>query len=146
MSQRIVSPCVGLCSTTVGDRVCRGCQRHDGEIREWFGFPGEERESRMEALDALRERVAGHFLRVIDSDALEAQMRRHRIRFRAEQPPLSQAVELLRVGRQRIRDLSRYGLEPISEGRGLTPEALHAELAEALMREAHHRREHDALC
>ncbi|WP_021029101.1 DUF1289 domain-containing protein [Litchfieldella anticariensis] len=146
MSQRIVSPCVGMCSTTVGDRVCRGCQRHDGEIREWFGFSDRERELRMLALDTLREQVAGRFLCVVDAQALEAQMCRHRIRFRAEQPALSRAVELLRVGRQRIRDLSRYGLEPVLEGEGLPPETLHVALTEALLREAYRRQQHDVLC
>lgn len=137
MSGRIASPCVGLCSTTVGDRVCRGCQRVDDEIRDWPALDGEERTRRMQELDALREAVAGRYLRVVDATALEAQLVRHRIRFRAEQPPLSRAVELLRVGRERIRDLSRYGIVPHEP---LEAAALHAHIAEALMAAAEHRR------
>ncbi|MDW7746029.1 DUF1289 domain-containing protein [Halomonas sp.] len=110
MGERITSPCVGLCSTTLGDRVCRGCQRLDGEIRDWPALTGEQRQQRMAELDRLRAEVAGRFLVVVDPESLEAQLRRHRIRFRDEQPPLSRAVELLRVGRGRIRDLTRYGL------------------------------------
>lgn len=110
MGERVTSPCVGLCSTTLGDRVCRGCQRIDSEIRDWPALTGEQRRCRMAELDRLRAEVAGRFLRVTDPSSLEAQLRRHRIRFRDEQPPLSRAVELLRVGRGRIRDLSRYGL------------------------------------
>ncbi|MDR9440401.1 MAG: DUF1289 domain-containing protein [Halomonas sp.] len=110
MGERISSPCVGLCSTTLGDRVCRGCQRVDSEIRDWPALSGEQRHRRMAELDRLRAEVAGRFLEVIDPASLEAQLRRHRIRFRDEQPPLSRAVELLRVGRGRIRDLSCYGL------------------------------------
>lgn len=145
MNRRIVSPCVGLCSTTVGDDVCRGCQRHDSEIREWFALDGSEREQRMQALDALREETAGRYLRVIDATALEEQMRRHRIRFRSDQPALSRAVELLRVGRQRIHDLSRYGLEPIGDACGMTPEVLHDAVTTALMEAAQRRRECDEL-
>ncbi|MBB3188999.1 DUF1289 domain-containing protein [Halomonas cerina] len=130
MAGRIASPCVGLCSTTVGDRVCRGCQRIDDEIRDWPALAGEERERRMAELDALRERVAGRHLRVVDPAALEAQLRRHRIRFRADQPALSRAVELLRVGRGRIHDLSRYGLMPREP---LDASALYACLAAELM-------------
>lgn len=110
MGERITSPCVGLCSTTLGDRVCRGCQRVDSEIRDWPALSGEQRQWRMAELDRLRAEVAGRFLVVMDPASLEAQLRRHRIRFRDAQPPLSRAVELLRVGRGRIRDLSRYGL------------------------------------
>ncbi|WP_136246522.1 DUF1289 domain-containing protein [Halomonas borealis] len=138
MAGRVASPCVGLCSTTVGDRVCRGCQRIDDEICDWPALDGEARARRMAELDALRADVAGRHLRVVDADALEAQLVRHRIRFRAEQPPLSRAVELLRVGRDRIRDLSRYGLLPVEP---LDAAALHARIAADLRVAAEARRE-----
>lgn len=138
MAGRIASPCVGLCSTTVGDRVCRGCQRIDDEIRDWPALDGEARERRMTELDALRVEVAGRHLSVVDAAALEAQLVRHRIRFRADQPPLSRAVELLRVGRDRIRDLSRYGLAPVEP---LDAATLHARLAADLLDAAEARRE-----
>lgn len=128
----IASPCVGLCSTTLGDRTCRGCQRADGEIHDWFGMSGEARAARIAELDALREAVAGRYLRLVDAAALEAQLRRHRIRFRPEQPGLSRAVELLRIGRERIGDLTRYGLAPTAAGQGLGAAALHARLAAEL--------------
>lgn len=137
MAGRVTSPCVGLCSTTVGDRVCRGCQRLDGEIRDWAALAGEERERRMVELDALRAAVAGRHLVVEDGEALEAQLRRHRIRFRHDQPALSRAVELLRVGRGRIRDLSRYGLVPRE---GLDAATLHARISAELMAAAEARR------
>ncbi|KAA0013656.1 DUF1289 domain-containing protein [Billgrantia pellis] len=140
MNSHIASPCVGLCSTTLGDSVCRGCQRADSEIGEWFELTAEQRAERMAALDALRERVAAHFLRVDDAASLERQMRRHRIRFRPDQPPLSRAIELLRVGRDRIRDLRCYGLEPLGAAAGLTAGELHAHLNARLLEEADRRR------
>ncbi|MCI0508758.1 hypothetical protein C8E00_103242 [Chromohalobacter marismortui] len=135
-AKRIPSPCVGLCSTTVGDRVCRGCQRTDDEIRDWFALDPEARTARMQALDALRVRVASRFLHVDDPASLEAQLVRHRIRFRREQPSLSRAVELLRVGRTRMQDLSRYGLRRHASVARLAPDALYAALQEALLQEA----------
>ena len=132
MSRRIVSPCVGLCSTTVGDTTCRGCQRHDREIRDWLGYAGTERETRMQALDALRVAVAERYLEVTDAALLEAQLVRYRIRFRPEQPALSRAIELLRVGRQRINDMTRYGLAPRSGAEALGPAELYATLNQAL--------------
>jgi predicted Fe-S protein YdhL (DUF1289 family) len=140
MCARIASPCVGLCSTTLGDPVCRGCQRTDIEIGEWMALSAEQRDRRIVELDDLRERIAGHFLRVADEARLEEQLRRHRIRFRPEQPPLSRAVELLRVGRGRIRELHRYGLMPLKSAAGLSAAELHARLSEQLLEEAHERR------
>lgn len=137
MTGRIASPCVGLCSTTVGDRVCRGCQRVDDEIRDWPALHSDARATRMAELDALRADVAGRFLTVVDAEVLEAQLVRHGIRFRRDQPPLSRAVELLRVGRDRIRNLSRYGLVPVEP---LDAATLHGRLAAELMAAAEARR------
>lgn len=136
----IASPCVGLCSTTLGDRTCRGCQRADREIHDWPGLSHAERSARMAELDALRENVAGRYLELLDPEAFDAQMRRHRIRSRADQPGLSKAVELLRVGRDRIRDLRRYGLAPVGEARWLSVAELHDRIAAELATAADVRR------
>ncbi|MFQ3789660.1 DUF1289 domain-containing protein [Halomonas sp. A29] len=140
MCARVASPCVGLCSTTLGDPVCRGCQRTDDEIVGWMALTATQRDRRIAELDALRERVAGRFLHVADEACLEAQLKRYRIRFRPEQPPLSRAVELLRVGRDRIRELHRYGLVPQQSVAGLSAAELHARLSEQLLDEANERR------
>lgn len=139
MSQRIVSPCVGLCSTTVGDSVCRGCQRHDVEIHDWMTMSSEQRECRIQELDAMRVEVAARFLRVVDAQCLEDQLKRYRVRFRDAQPALSRVVELLRVGRDRIQDLSRYGiaLEPSAPD---DPQQLYVALGQALAEAGERRR------
>lgn len=129
MAGRITSPCVGVCSTTVGDSVCRGCQRTDDEILDWFSMTSAQREERIRQLDALREKVASRFLTVVNAELLAGQLQRHRVRVRAGQPPLSCAVELLRVGRRQIRDLSRYGLVAHQTG---SIESLHERLSAAL--------------
>ena len=142
MSQRIVSPCVGLCSTTVGDAVCRGCQRHESEIRDWFVYSDATRRKVMQRLDAWRVEIAGEYLRVNDEAQLEAQLVRHRIRHRADQPALSRAVELLRVGRGRMRDITRYGLQAHGKGLHLSADELHKAIATALMAHVEARRHH----
>jgi len=38
------SPCIGTCSTTVGDIQCRGCGRTVEEIRDWSSLSQSERE------------------------------------------------------------------------------------------------------
>ncbi|WP_136063886.1 DUF1289 domain-containing protein [Modicisalibacter radicis] len=142
MSQRIVSPCVGLCSTTVGDSVCRGCQRHESEIRDWFVYSDATRREVMQRLDAWRARIAGEYLSVSDEAQLEAQLVRHRIRHRPDQPALSRAVELLRVGRGRMRDITRYGLQAHGKGLHLSADELHKAIATALMAHAEAQRLH----
>ncbi len=137
----IASPCVGLCSTTLGDATCRGCQRADAEIHDWFGLTHDQRAARMTELDDLREAIAGRYLRLVDEQALDDQLVRHRIRVRPEQPGLSRAVELLRVGRQRIQDLGRYGLVPREAAAGLSVAELHERIAGELTAAAERRRQ-----
>ena len=139
MTGRVSSPCVGVCSTSVGDDICRGCQRHLAEIRDWPSYNDAQRSQRMLELDELRSQVAGEFLHVVDPVKLETQLQRHRIRFRDEQPALSRAVELLRVGGQRIQVLSRYGLVPVGEGVGLSSEMLHERITQRVLQAARHR-------
>lgn len=31
-------PCRGVCSTTTGDLICRGCHRSVEQIRDWNGY------------------------------------------------------------------------------------------------------------
>ncbi|WP_108446546.1 DUF1289 domain-containing protein [Halomonas denitrificans] len=136
MGERIVSPCVGVCSTTLGDRVCRGCQRTDGEIRDWPAYSGGERRDRLADIDRLRGEIAARHLVVEDAALLESQLQRHRIRFREDQPALSRAVELLRVGRGRIQELARYGLAGLEHQ---DAPALHAAIARDLLAAADRR-------
>jgi len=140
---RILSPCVGVCSTTVGDTVCRGCQRHDQEILDWFGYDDTQRAQRMMALDSMRSDVAARWLSVHDEQALTAQLERHRIRFRTTQSALSRAVELLRVGRTRIKDLSAYGIAPHDPDMARDPEQLFAKINDEIMVEAAQRADND---
>ena len=38
------TPCVGICSTSHGDYVCRGCKRFFNEVRDWQNFAPDQRE------------------------------------------------------------------------------------------------------
>ena len=69
------TPCVGVCSTTYGDLVCRGCKRFAHEIVAWNGYAEHQRDVvwlRLRTL--LAESVRAH-LRVVDEDKLRAAAR-----------------------------------------------------------------------
>ena len=42
--KRSSTPCLGICSTTFGDEVCKGCKRFSHEIVNWTKYSLEERE------------------------------------------------------------------------------------------------------
>ena len=57
-----VSPCIGVCSTTYGDLVCRGCNRFAHEVVEWNGYDGDQRDVIWRRLDELRDGAVAGFL------------------------------------------------------------------------------------
>ena len=38
----IRTPCIGVCSTGIGDAVCRGCKRFTHEVIDWNGYSTEQ--------------------------------------------------------------------------------------------------------
>ena len=49
------TPCVGICSTSHGDMVCRGCKRFYNEVRDWHEFSEEQRQMVMSRLLSLKQ-------------------------------------------------------------------------------------------
>jgi len=41
---RSTTPCLGICSTTYGDNVCKGCKRYVHEVIDWNKFNSQEKE------------------------------------------------------------------------------------------------------
>lgn len=66
------TPCIGICSTTYGDLVCRGCKRFAHEIVGWNGYDREQRGAVWARLLALREGATRHFVAVVDAGLLVA--------------------------------------------------------------------------
>ena len=49
------SPCIGICSTTYGDLVCRGCKRFAHEVVGWNGYAKQQRAAILQRLAELRD-------------------------------------------------------------------------------------------
>ena len=52
------NPCVGVCSTTTGDAVCRGCGRTVDEIRDWNSYT---RPGKLLVKSRLAARLLAHY-------------------------------------------------------------------------------------
>ncbi len=72
------TPCIGICSTTYGDLVCRGCKRFSHEIVQWNGFSESQRTLVWERLYNLREGAVLKFVGIADEVLLLS--RAHRLR------------------------------------------------------------------
>ncbi len=63
---------MGICSTTYGDLVCRGCKRFAHEIVQWNGFDAPQRNAVWQRLSRLREGAVSQFVVVQDREILQS--------------------------------------------------------------------------
>lgn len=70
------TPCIGTCSTTYGDLICRGCKRYAHEIVQWNGYDAEQREAVWQRLLALRAGAVATVLEIFDEARLRDWARR----------------------------------------------------------------------
>ncbi len=56
------SPCIGVCSTTYGDLICRGCYRFAHEVTQWNGYDGAQKAAVQARLDQLHDGAATRHL------------------------------------------------------------------------------------
>lgn len=61
------TPCIGVCSTTYGDLVCRGCKRYSHEVTGWNGYTEEQRHEIWVRLYRLRDESVRVYV-AIDSE------------------------------------------------------------------------------
>lgn len=103
------SPCIGVCSTGIGDSVCRGCKRYSHEIINWNGYGAVEKRAVLERLGVLLSQVVQAKLTIVDVVLLKKQLERKKIHYNPEASPHSWAFELLKVGASQIDALEEYG-------------------------------------
>lgn len=109
-SQALVrTPCVGVCSTTYGDLVCRGCKRFAHEIVQWNGFADSQKAAVWDRLLALRRDCALGLFDVAD----EALLRQVAAEFRI---PDADRLDGLNLGYEVLRRLAARSLPVAAAG------------------------------
>ncbi len=115
--KRVPTPCVGICSTGIGDDVCRGCKRFAHEVIEWNLYSDPQRASIAMRLESLLVTVVKHKITVFDAERLRLQMRHQQVQFNEQQNPHCWVFDLLKAGATQIYDMSIYGLQKTPEWR-----------------------------
>ncbi|GAB2503229.1 DUF1289 domain-containing protein [Microbulbifer agarilyticus] len=116
--KKVRTPCIGVCSTGIGDNVCRGCKRFAHEVIDWNAYSEEQRRIIAERRDGYLANAVRSQLEIVDQNLLLAQLRHQQIRFNEDQSPYCWVFELLRAGASQIEDPADYGLSltPVSRG------------------------------
>ncbi|WP_078083794.1 DUF1289 domain-containing protein [Microbulbifer mangrovi] len=117
--KKVRTPCIGVCSTGIGDNVCRGCKRFAHEVIDWNAYSEEQRRIIAERRDGYLANAVRSQLEIVDQNLLLTQMRHQQIRFNEDQNPYCWVFELLRAGASQINDPSLYGLRATPVARGV---------------------------
>ncbi|WP_331346950.1 DUF1289 domain-containing protein [Cellvibrio sp. UBA7661] len=108
--KRVKTPCVGICSTGIGDSVCRGCKRFAHEVIDWNAYTNEQKLLIAQRLETFLAQIVQNMIAVTDQKLLLTQIKHQQIQFKPEQNPYCWVFDLLRAGASQIQDLSLYGL------------------------------------
>ena len=109
------TPCVGICSTTYGDLVCRGCKRFAHEIVQWNGYDATQQDAVRERLTRVRDEVLDALLICDNHSLLQVALADAGL---ADLDAKEGQYQLLRFMVRREQSLSSVGLSLAPEAAG----------------------------
>lgn len=119
MTNRTRTPCVGICSTTYGDEVCRGCKRFSFEVINWNGFTPEERESVWKRLEKLKTQIMSSRLQILEPELLDKKIKHFQLKIKDDLNDLSKAFELIKQVSESFKDLEEFGIKVFNKKQSL---------------------------
>lgn len=111
----IKTPCVGICSTGIGDDVCRGCKRYAHEVIDWNGYSYSQKAHIEVRLVTLLTQIIKNKFTIVDEDRLKWQILNQPVMVSKHRNLYCQAYELLKAGASQIKYLDEFGLQLMPE-------------------------------
>lgn len=90
------TPCIGVCSTTYGDDICRGCRRFRHEITSWIEYTDSEKSIINRRLEKFKITVLEEKFTVISPDVFKEALLQAKIRFNQDLQPICWIFDLFR--------------------------------------------------
>ena len=137
--KRSSTPCLGICSTTFGDEVCKGCKRFAHEIVSWTKYSQEEREIVNDRLEKFKIQILQHRFAITDKNLFESMLEEKAINFNHSLDPLTWIFDLFRAAGSQKFDISNFGIKSLVQ---FNPKTIRDEINNELLElsEAHHDR------
>jgi len=108
---RSSTPCIGICSTTFGDDVCKGCKRFSHEITNWGKFSTDERAVVNSRLEQFKTTILEEKFTISDSELFESKMNEFSINFNGSLEPITWIFDLLRASSNKDLNVNDFGIE-----------------------------------
>ena len=108
--ETVKTPCIGVCSTGIGDAVCRGCKRFAHEVIHWNSYNLQQKQLIDSRLANFLSQIVASKLTVVDEEKLRWHLEAQQIPYALSKGPYIWAYELLRAGASQIDCIEDYGL------------------------------------
>ena len=108
---RSATPCIGICSTTFGDDVCKGCRRFSHEIISWPKYSDDERAIVNSRIEQFKIKVLQEKFSIIDPDVFHSKLSEHSIKFNDSMEPITWLFDLLRASGKQELNLEDFGVQ-----------------------------------
>ncbi|MDC3161146.1 DUF1289 domain-containing protein [Gammaproteobacteria bacterium] len=137
--KRSSTPCLGICSTTFGDEVCKGCKRFAHEIVGWTKYSEGEREIVNDRLEKFKIQILQHRFAITDKSLFESMLEEKAINFNHSLDPLTWIFDLFRAAGSQTFDISNFGIKSLVQ---FNPKTIRDEINNELLElsEVHHER------
>lgn len=130
--EKIKTPCIGICSTTsLGDRICRGCKRYNFEVIAWNGYGEEEKAAVLKRIEKLVVQILENRVRIFSVPNLRLGLEQRQVPFDASLSPYCWLHNLLKKQHRQLESLREYGVIVLPDYEELTL----SELTEQIERE-----------
>lgn len=107
----VKTPCIGVCSTGIGDAVCRGCKRFAHEVIDWNSYTPEQKRVVDARLAEFLSQCVSNKLRVLDPALLRWQLQVQQISYTERHDEYCWVYSLIKAGASQIDNSSDYGFE-----------------------------------
>lgn len=112
---RSATPCIGICSTTFGDDVCKGCRRFSHEIISWPKYSDDERAIVNSRLEQFKIKVLQEKFSIVDPDVFHSKLSEHSIKFNDSMEPITWLFDLLRASGKQELNLEDFGVQVLPQ-------------------------------
>jgi predicted Fe-S protein YdhL (DUF1289 family) len=110
MLQRPVkTPCIGVCSTGIGDAVCRGCKRFAHEVIDWNSYTLEQKAIIDRRLSGFLSQCVSNKLQVTDKALVQWQLSVQQVAYNERHDEYCWVYSLIKAGASQINDSNEYG-------------------------------------
>lgn len=113
LKKRVKTPCIGVCSTGIGDSVCRGCKRYAHEVIDWNGYSDEQRKFIYTRINGFISQVVRTRISIVDRSRLQAFVEAQKIPVYEGGDDYVKVFALLKAGAQQLASLETVGCEAL---------------------------------